>query len=52
MKISSFFKILNRKIEKYNRVATNPFTASQQFVLVWIEEADENNWNTKNDIKK
>ena len=44
MKISAFFKILNKKIEKYDKMATNPFLEPQPIVLVWIEESsiDEN----------
>jgi hypothetical protein len=38
MKISSFFKILNRKIEKYNKMATNPFTQPQPIILIWVED--------------
>ena len=38
MKLSSFFKILNRKIEKYNRMATNPFMEHQPIILIWIDE--------------
>ena len=41
MKISSFFKILNKKIEKYDKMATNPFTIPQAIVLVWVEEDNE-----------
>jgi hypothetical protein len=42
MKISSFFKILNKKIEKYNKMATNPFTIPQPITLVWIDDECEN----------
>ena len=38
MKDSSFFKILNKKIEKYNKMAVNPFTVPQPIVLIWIED--------------
>ena len=38
MKISSFFKILNKKIEQYDKIASNPFTKPQPIVLVWVEE--------------
>ena len=41
MKISTFFKILNRKIEKYDKKATNPFTVPQPIVLIWVEDANE-----------
>ena len=42
MKISSFFKILNKKIEKYNKMATNPFTIPQPITLVWVDNEYEN----------
>ena len=42
MKVSTFFKILNKKIEKYDKMATNPFTMPQPIVLVWVEEDLEN----------
>lgn len=38
MKISSFFKILNRKIEKYDKMVSNPFMKPQPIVLVWVED--------------
>ena len=38
MKAISFFKFLNRKIEKYNQLATNPFREPHPFVLIWVEE--------------
>ena len=41
MKISSFFKILNKKIEKYNKMATNPFTIPHPIILVWVEEENK-----------
>ena len=45
MKISTFFKILNKKIEKYNRIATNPFTSAQPIILIWVEDyTNENNF--------
>ena len=43
MEISNFFKILNKKIEKYDKIATNPFTIPQPIILVWVEEVDETN---------
>ena len=42
MNINSFFKILNRKINKYDKMATNPFIDSKRFVVVWIEESYDN----------
>lgn len=40
MNISTFFKILNRKIERYDKIATNPFTDPQPIILVWVEETE------------
>ena len=39
MKVSSFFKILNRKINKDDKLAANPFTLPKKIVVVWIEDA-------------
>jgi len=44
MKINSFFKILNRKINMYDELATNPFTETKRMIIVWIEETE----NTQN----
>ena len=40
MRLKSFFKLLNRKIRKYDNVATNPFGTMplQSITLVWVEE--------------
>lgn len=39
MKIKSFFKLVNRKINKYDKAASNPFEpAPLTITLVWIEE--------------
>ena len=43
MKVSNFFKILNKKIEKYDKKATNPFVFPQPIVLIWVEEESEGN---------
>ena len=40
MKVSTFFKILNKKIEKYDKMATNPFTQPQPIVIIWVEDND------------
>ena len=49
MKVSSFFKILNKKIEKYDKIASNPFLKPQSIVLIWVEniEPQENNYKNK-----
>ena len=41
MKVSSFFKILNRKINKYDKLASNPFLNPRNVIIVWVEDADE-----------
>ena len=41
MKINSFFKILNRKINKYDKIATNPFCSDKKVIIVWVEESDD-----------
>ena len=45
MKVSTFFKILNRKIEQYDKLASNPFEQPQPIVLIWIEDIE----NEKNE---
>ena len=40
MKINSFFKTLNRKINMYDKMSTNPFIDSNRFIIVWVEESD------------
>ena len=41
--LSSFFKILNRKINKYDKLATNPFTNPKKIVVIWIEDSNNKN---------
>ncbi len=38
MKIASFFKLLNRKINKYDKLTQNPFSIPQPVVVIWVEE--------------
>lgn len=39
MKVKSFFKLLNRKINKYDKATSNPFEAPPlPIILVWVEE--------------
>ena len=40
MKVATFFKILNKKIEKYDKIASNPFLNPQPIVLVWVESVE------------
>lgn len=40
MKISTFFKILNRKIRKYDEMTSNPFKIPQTITLIWVEEKE------------
>ena len=41
MKLSPFFKLLKRKIDMYDKAATNPFTNPQKIVIVWVEDSKE-----------
>lgn len=43
MQISNFFKILNRKIEKYDKLTSNPFTIPQPITLIWVETEEKGN---------
>lgn len=43
MKIKSFFKLLNKKIKKYDKATSNPFEPSPlPITLVWVEEDKKN----------
>lgn len=44
--LSSFFKILNKKINKYDKLATNPFTHPKRIVVIWVEDNDIQNFDT------
>ena len=38
MRIKSFFKLLNKKINKYDKAVSNPFEAAPiTITLVWVE---------------
>ncbi|MBQ7125577.1 hypothetical protein IJO12_00660 [bacterium] len=41
MKISSFFKILKRKIDKYDRITSNPFLENRHVIIIWVEEDED-----------
>ena len=41
MKLSPFFKLLNRKINRYDKAATNPFTQPHKIVVIWVEDSNE-----------
>ncbi len=41
MKASTFFKILNRKIEKYDKMASNPFMEPHPIILIWVEDIED-----------
>lgn len=48
MKLASFFKLVNRKINKYDKAASNPFKSTPLTItLVWVEE-DKKYKNQKN----
>ena len=38
-KVTTFFKILNKKIEQYNKTVANPFEMPQPIILIWIEDS-------------
>lgn len=40
MNIPIFFKFLNKKIEQYDKIASNPFTIPRQITLIWIEDCE------------
>lgn len=47
MKVKSFFKLVNQKINKYDKAASNPFEAIPlKITLVWVEE-DKDKENSK-----
>ncbi len=49
MKFVNFFKILNKKIEKYDKATSNPFKrANMPITLIWIEDVKLNNNDNKN----
>ena len=54
MKVSTFFKTLNKKIEKYNKLTSNPFEKPLPIILVWVEDCSSNKFNpeSKYDINK
>ena len=44
MKFVKFLKLINKKIDKYNRIAhTNPFeTPLKNYTIVWVEDSEKN----------
>ena len=47
MQINKFFRILNKIIEKYDKMASNPFyNVKIPITLIWIE--DQNDSSDKN----
>ena len=39
MKAVNFFKLLNQKINKYDKLASNPFESKPiKITLIWVEE--------------
>ena len=40
MNIPTFFRFLNMKIKKYNKMATNPFTEPHPLVIIWVEDTE------------
>ena len=44
MKFAKFFKILNKKIEKYDKMTSNPFVRpNSPITLVWVEDEKKKN---------
>ena len=44
MKFAKFFKILNKKIDKYDKATENPFTrAHVPVTLIWVEDIKDKN---------
>ncbi|MBR1775637.1 hypothetical protein IJ750_01005 [bacterium] len=44
MKIPAFFKLLNKKIEKYDKAVSNPFeTVNVPITIIWVEEDKSKN---------
>ncbi len=42
MRIKSFFKLLNKKINKYDKATSNPFeVAPITITLVWVENESQ-----------
>lgn len=48
MNIPTFFRFLNKKIEQYDKMATNPFIEPCPFIIIWVEEKEE--FNEENDF--
>jgi hypothetical protein len=38
MKLINFFKILHKKVNKYDSMASNPFKIPQPITLVWVDK--------------
>ena len=49
MKVTTFFKILNKKIEQYNNIASNPFSKPQKIILIWVEDENTKESDLGND---
>ena len=47
MKMYQFFKILNRKINKYDKLTSNPFTIPQSITLIWVEDNEKEDKDTR-----
>jgi len=41
MKANTFFKILNRKIEQYDKKYSNFFEKPHPIILIWVEDYEE-----------
>lgn len=46
MKVLTYFKLLKRKIDKYDRLASNPFTRTREEVtIIWVEDFEKKSDN-------
>ena len=54
MRINSFFKILSRKVNKYDKITSNPFCKDRKMIIIWIEESDKikSGFDTDNEFDK
>ncbi|MBR3889496.1 hypothetical protein IKJ53_03185 [bacterium] len=50
MKFVKFLNLLNKKIDKYNSVVSNPFDMARNITIVWVEDVQPINLKKKNDL--
>lgn len=52
MKFVKFLNLLNKKIDKYNSVVSNPFDMARNITIVWVEDVQPINLKKKNDLSQ